>query len=155
MLFTVAGRPAARGPAWLTRLRSAGRVQVAVTLALLPLTPALFRQISVASMAANAVVIALVSLLVTPLALLAGLFAALPQPLASLATSGLAVAHALLVALHSFLTVLATPWWAGLPLPAPPEWVMALALAGVAWLLAPPGWPLRWAGAAWLLPMQA
>jgi competence protein ComEC len=23
----------------------------------------------------------------------------------------------------------------------------------VAWLLAPPGWPLRWAGAAWLLPM--
>jgi competence protein ComEC len=59
----------------------------------------------------------------------------------------------LLVALHAFLTVLAAPSWASLALPAPPVWALALALAGVAWLLAPPGWPLRWAGATWLLPM--
>src|SRR5690606_9168651 len=35
--------------------------------------------------------------------------------------------------------------------PAPPPWLFALALAGTAWMLAPRGWPQRWAGAvAWL-----
>jgi competence protein ComEC len=94
-----------------------------------------------------------VSLLVTPLALVAGLLVALPDPLASLAVPCLALGHALLLALHAFLTVLAAPTWASLPLPAQPWWALALALAGVAWLLAPPGWPLRWAAAVWLLPM--
>jgi competence protein ComEC len=126
---------------------------VAVTLALLPLTEALFQQIAVLSIAANALAIPLVSLLVTPLALVAGLFVLLPNPLASLAVPCLAVAHSLLVALHAYLAVLTIPPWASLPLPAPPWWSLALALAGVAWLLAPPGWPLRWAGVAWLLPM--
>jgi len=153
IMFAVMGRPAAREPGWRARLREAGRVQVAVTLALLPLTAALFQQVSLVSIAANAVAIPLVSLVVTPLALLAGLFVALPDPLASLAAACLAPAHTLLAALHSFLTVLALPSWASLPLPAPPGWALMLALAGVAWLLAPPGWPLRWAGAVWLLPM--
>lgn len=153
IMFTVAGRPDARAGRWPAWLREAGRVQLAVTLALVPLTAALFQQISVVSIAANAVAIPLVSLAVTPLALGAGLLVALPEPLASLAGAFLGVAHGLLVALHSLLTVLAAPSWASLPVPAPPAWVLALALAGVAWLLAPTGWPLRWAGAAWLLPM--
>jgi len=153
IMFTVAGRPGAREAGWRARLREAARVQAAVTLALLPLTAALFQQISVVSMAANAVAIPLVSLLVTPLALLAGVFVSLPDPLASLAAPCLVFAHALLAALHVFLGALAAPSWASLPLPAPPWWALALALAGVAWLLAPPGWPLRWAGAVWLLPM--
>jgi len=153
IMFTVSGRPGAREPGWRARLREAARVQVAVTLALLPLTAALFQQISLVSIAANAVAIPLVSLLVTPLALIAGLFVVLPDPFASLAVPCLAVAHALLVALHAFVSALAVPSWASLPLAAAPWWTLALALAGVAWLLAPPGWPLRWAGAVWLLPM--
>ncbi len=153
ILFTVSGRPAADAPGWRAHLRAAGRVQLAVTLALLPLTAALFQQISVVSIAANAVAIPLVSLLVTPLALLAGALVVLPDPLASLAVPCLSIANALLLALHAFLGVLTAPSWASLPLPAPPWWALALALAGVGWLLAPPGWPLRWSGSVWLLPM--
>jgi len=153
IMFAVIGRPDARGPGWPARVREAGRVQIAVTLALLPLTAALFQQVSLVSIVANAVAIPLVSLVVTPLALLAGLFVSLPDPLASVAGPCLALAHALLAVLHGFLTWLAIPSWASLSLPAPPGWALALALAGVAWLLAPPGWPLRFAGAAWLLPM--
>ena len=153
IMFTVAGRPGALDRGWRARLREAARVQVAVTLALLPLTAALFQQISLVSIAANAVAIPVVSLLVTPLALIAGLFVVLPDPLAALAGPCLAIAHTLLVALHAFVSALALPSWASLPLAAPPWWTLALALAGVAWLLAPPGWPLRWAGAVWLLPM--
>jgi competence protein ComEC len=153
IMVTVGGRPAAREPGWRSRLREAARVQVAVTLALLPLTAVLFQQVSLVSIAANVVAIPLVSLVVTPLALAAGLLVMLPAPLDWLAAPCLALAHALLVALHAFLTVLAAPSWASLALPAPPFWALALALAGVAWLLAPPGWPLRWAGATWLLPM--
>ena len=153
IMFTVAGRLGVRDRGWRARLREAARVQVAVTLALLPLTAALFQQISLVSIAANAVAIPVVSLLVTPLALIAGLFVVLPDPLAALAGPCLAIAHTLLVALHAFVSALALPSWASLPLAAPPWWTLALALAGVAWLLAPPGWPLRWAGAVWLLPM--
>jgi competence protein ComEC len=153
IMLTVIGRPGASAPGWRVRLQEAGRVQVAVTLALLPLTAALFQQVSVVSIAANAVAIPVVSLAVTPLALLAGLLVSLPEPLSSLASPALAVASALLAALHAYLGVLTLPAWASVPLAAPPWWTLALALAGVAWLLAPPGWPLRWAGAAWMLPM--
>jgi competence protein ComEC len=155
IMLTVTGRPGARERGWRARLREAGRVQAAVTLGLLPLTAALFQQISLVSIAANAVAIPLVSLVVTPLALIAGLLVTLPEPLSSLAAPCLALAHLLLSALHAFLTVVAAPAWASLSLPAPPWWAVTLALAGVAWLLAAPGWPLRWAGAAWLLPMLA
>lgn len=153
ILLAVAGRPTASERGWRTRLREVGRVQVAVTLALLPLTAALFRQIAVVSIAANALAIPLVSLLVTPLALVAGLFVVLPEPLASIAVPCLALAHALLAALHAYLTLLTVPGWASVFVAAPPWWTLALALVGVGWLLAPPGWPLRWAGTVWLLPM--
>lgn len=65
-------------------------MQVAVTLALLPLTAALFWQIAVLSVVANAVATPLVSLIVTPLTLLAGLFVLLPAPLDALALPCLA-----------------------------------------------------------------
>jgi competence protein ComEC len=38
-------------------------------------------------------------------------------------------------------------------LPAPPPWALLFALAGVLWLLMPRGWPLRWLGLVWLLPL--
>jgi competence protein ComEC len=87
------------------------------------------------------------------LALLAGLFVLLHVPIDSLAVPCLAFAHTLLEALHAFLVLITQPAWASVAVPAPPWWSAALAFIGVAWLLAPPGWPLRWVGASWLLPM--
>jgi competence protein ComEC len=147
--------PPAQPAGWKPRLRMAGQVQLAVTLMLVPLTLVLFRQVSLVSPLANAVAIPLVSFVVTPLALLGALFAALPAPLSAFADPPLAVAGAVFDALAAGLQWLAGWNWAAIALPAPPWWTLPLALLGVAWCLAPPGWPLRWAGALWLLPLLA
>jgi competence protein ComEC len=61
-------------------LRMAARVQVAVTLALVPATVLLFQQVSPVAPLANAIAIPIVSWVVTPLALLGASVAALPGP---------------------------------------------------------------------------
>lgn len=125
------------------RLMQFGRVQWAITLGLAPAALLLFGQISVAGPLANALAIPLVSGVLTPLALLAALVPA--QPLLDLA--------AWLVAwLLQFLE-----WCALFPgalwqQHAPSGWAVALALAGVAWLLAPRGVPGRACGLALMAP---
>jgi competence protein ComEC len=140
LLFYAANGRLAQGhwlAAWL-------RTQWAITLGMIPLLLALFQQFSLVSPFANALAIPLVSLLVTPLALLGSL-------------PGLAwaldVAHALLVPLMDVLQ-----WLASLPgalwqQHAPPNWAVPLALAGAAWMLLPRGFPARWAGVLLFLPL--
>lgn len=120
------------------------RTQWAITLGMIPLLLALFQQFSLVSPFANALAIPLVSLFVTPLALLGSLpgFA-----------WALDLAHALLVPLLGLLR-----WLAELPgalwqQHAPPPWAVPLALLGTAWLLLPRGFPARWAGALLFLPL--
>jgi competence protein ComEC len=130
-------------PHWLAQW---GRVQWAVTVGLAPLMLVLFQQVSLVSPLANAVAIPLVSLVVTPLALLG---AALPFDWP------LALAHALLEALMAMLV-----WLAELPSAlwqqhAPVPWTVPLALLGVAWMLLPRGFPARWLGAVLALPLFA
>jgi competence protein ComEC len=121
-----------------------GRAQWAVTLGLIPALLALFQQFSLVSPFANAIAIPLVSLAVTPLALLG-----------SLPGFGwaLELAHALLVPLLDGLT-----WFATLPgalwqQHAPPVWAVPLALLGAFWLLLPRGFPARALGLAAFLPL--
>lgn len=159
IFLTVGGRraplPRGRFGGLKAKLAAAARVQLAVTVALIPLTIALFQQVSVISPLANAVAIPVVSLAVTPLALLGAACAALPEPLGAFAVPLLALAHALFSALAQALAA-AVVWPAAtVTLAAPPAWAVALGVVGAAWLLAPPGWPLRWAGAVWLLPLFA
>ncbi|QOY92345.1 DNA internalization-related competence protein ComEC/Rec2 [Massilia sp. UMI-21] len=136
------------GPAgWRRSLGTAAHTQYAVTVGLVPLTMFLFAQVSLASPLANAVAIPVVSLVVTPLALLGAL---LPAPLAGWV---LGLAHLGIEWLAAGLTVLAASPLAVLHAPAPQPWVFALALAGTAWMLAPRGWPRRWAGLAAWAPM--
>src|SRR5262245_41687536 len=123
-----------------------GRVQWAITIGLAPLLLVLFQQVSAVSPVANAVAIPVVSFVVTPLALLAAV-----TPGAWLAE----LAHAVLLALMPVLDWLARLPGAVWQSHAPPPWTAALALAGIAWWLAPRGVPARYAAPLLLLPMFA
>ncbi|HSO07136.1 MAG TPA: DNA internalization-related competence protein ComEC/Rec2, partial [Pelomicrobium sp.] len=126
------------------RLLLWGRIQWAVTLALAPLLVALFQQVSLVSFAANAVAIPLVSLVVVPLTLVAAVL-----PVDALLHAAHAVMAGCMLILEPLAALPAAVWHQH----APPWWAAALALAGIAWLLAPAGFPGRWAGAALALPL--
>lgn len=144
ILYACSGRLGVPTRGWRAGLVVAARTQWAVTLGLAPLTLLLFGQVSLVSPLANAVAIPVISLFVTPLALAGSV---LPSPLADLV---LGSAHLAIVILVWPLTWLSAPALAVLTAPAPTPWVLVLALAGTAWMLAPRGWPQRWAGlAAW------
>nr|WP_279628542.1 DNA internalization-related competence protein ComEC/Rec2 [Bordetella genomosp. 12] len=130
------------------------RTQMAVTLGLLPLLAFWVGEVSLVSPLANAVAIPWVSLLVTPLALLAGLGAIWPGRWgAELAGLLAATAHGSLAVLMPSLRWLADWPWATLPVAASPIWLLLLALIGVAWALQGWGWPARWVGWLCVLPM--
>ena len=139
LFYIAAGRVAPRH--WLVEW---GRAQWAVTLGLIPALLALFQQFSLVSPLANAVAIPLVSLVITPLTLVAAL---LPFDLP------LVLAHQLLAWLMAFIE-----WLAELPLavwqqPAPPAWAVLLGLLGCIWLLLPRGFPSRGVGVFLFLPL--
>ncbi len=142
LIFYVAG--GWHGPE--SKLMQWGRVQWAITLGLAPAALLLFGQVSVAGPLANAVAIPVVSVIVTPIALAA---AVVPwDPL-------LHIAAWLMEWLLQFLE-----WCSALPgalwqQHVPPLWSVVLALAGVAWLLAPRGFPWRGGGLALMAPAFA
>jgi competence protein ComEC len=130
-------------PHWLAQW---GRVQWAVTVGLAPLLLVLFQQVSLVSPVANAVAIPLVSFVITPLAL-AGAVLPFDGPLE--------LGHAILEVLMAMLE-----WLARLPSAvwhqhAPLAWTVPLALAGIAWLLLPRGFPARALGLVLMLPLFA
>jgi len=144
ILYACSGRLGEQARGWRAGLVLAARTQWAVTIGLAPLTLLLFGQVSLVSPLANAVAIPVISLFVTPLALVGSI---LPSPLADLV---LGAAHLGVALLAWPLQRLATPELAVWTAPAPSAWILALALIGTAWMLAPRGWPQRWAGlAAW------
>jgi competence protein ComEC len=150
---TAAGKAPADAGNWRARqlaaLRLAATTQFAVTAGLVPLTVLLFSQVSLVSPLANAVAIPVISLLVTPLALLGSV---LP---ATLAAPVLQCAHWFLEHLLNMLHWLGAQPVAVWSAPVPSWPVFAFALAGTAWMLAPRGWPLRWLGLACWLPLLA
>ncbi len=147
ILYVVLGRSSDTGGRlqWLVQW---GRVQWAITVGLAPLLLMLFGQVSIASPLANAVAIPVVSLLVTPLAL-AG--AVLPE------WSGggllLRLAHWLFEGLMWLLLLLSENEFAVWQQARPSLALVLTAVAGVLWLLAPAGFPARYAGLALLTPL--
>jgi competence protein ComEC len=121
-----------------------GRVQVAVTLALLAPLLALFQQVSAVSLVANAFAIPVVGLGVVPLTL-AGTVAPFDAVL-QLAHLVLALCMKLLEALSN----LPAAMWEQ---HASPPWTVVLGVAATALLLAPRGFPARWLGVAGLAPI--
>ena len=149
ILYAGTGRVRDPATGWRAGLRAAAHTQYVVTLALAPLTMLLFAQVSLASPLANAVAIPLVSFVVTPLALVGSLA---PAPLS---TGLLLAAHGVVQAMAWLLEGLSSLRWAVWRLPAAGPWTCALAVFGVAWMLAPRGWPLRWVGIMAWLPLLA
>lgn len=139
LFYISAGR--LREQHWLTGW---GRAQWAVTIGTLPALLALFQQFSLVSPVANAIAIPLVSLVITPLALLGTL--PLTDPL-------LWLAHWLADGLMQLLAWLAASDWAVWQQQAPPAWAVALGGLGVGWLMLPRGFPARWLGAVAMLPL--
>jgi competence protein ComEC len=128
------------------RLAQWGRTQWAITVGLAPAALLLFGQVSLAGPLANALAIPLVSVVITPLALLAAVI-----PVDAL----LDLSAWLVEGLLQFLE-----WCASLPgalwqQHVPSLWTVVLALVGAAWLLAPRGLPWRGAGIALMAPAFA
>lgn len=154
ILYATAGRTTAPLPPqagrW-RRLRAAvalgAHTQYVVTAGLVPLTMLLFSQVSLVSPVANALAIPVISLVVTPLSLAGSL---LPAPLSDWL---LLLAHAIVQMLAQVLDWLGARRFAVWTAPAPPMWSFCWALFGTAWLLAPQGWPQRWAGMLGWLPL--
>jgi competence protein ComEC len=129
------------------QIASGARVQYAITLGLAPLTVFWFSQIALVGPLANAIAIPWVSFLVTPTVLAAIL---LPAPFDGFAYH---VAHALLNPLFSVLAHLSGPAWTLWRLPQPDGFTLFAAGLGVVWMLAPRGWPLRFAAPLTWLPL--
>jgi competence protein ComEC len=128
------------------RLAQWGRMQWAITIGLAPAALLLFGQISVAGPLANAVAIPLVSVIVTPLALVAVVL-----PLDEVLDLAAWLVEWLLLFLE---------WCAALPgalwqQHVPPLWAAILAIGGAAWILAPRGVPWRAGGLALMAPAFA
>ena len=154
-IFLVSSGALAPPPGWRTALREGVRVQAAITVGQVPLTLAIFGQISLVAPLANAVAIPVVSYLVAPLALIGAAVATCGDGSAAAARLLLTAAENVFGALALLLQWLTTPQWSWVAMPLPPSWALAVAAAGCAWLLAPRGWPLRWLGIAGLLPLFA
>ncbi len=118
------------------------RTQVIATLGLTPLTLVFFQQVSLVGLVANLFAIPLVTLLITPLALLG----ALAGPAWSLAA---AVSHVLIAAL-AWLAALPGAVWT---LPAAPPWAQAAGLVGAGVLIMPLPWRARMLGVALTFPL--
>jgi len=135
LIFYVAARE------W--RIAQWGRMQWAISVGLAPAALLLFGQVSAAGPLANALAIPLVSVVITPLALVAVVF-----PFEFLLQAGAWLVQWLLVFLE---------WCAALPgalwqQHTPPLWAAALAVTGAVWILAPRGVPWRAGGLALMAP---
>ncbi len=127
-----------------SHLRSGLRSQAVATVGLAPLSMLFFQQISLVGFVANAVAIPVVTLLITPLALLGILWPPLWQP-----------AAAAVAALNSLLQVLALAPWVQWSAAAAPPWAVVAGLLGGALAVAPVPWRGRSLALPLMLPLLA
>lgn len=134
-----------RAAAALRRAALGGlRTQVVATLGLAPLTLVFFQQLSAVGFLANLVAIPVVTLWITPLALLG----AVVPPLWSMAAWATAQLSAGLGALAG---------WPGATwsVAVAPAWAQAMGLAGAVLLVMPLPWRVRLLGVVWAVPLLA
>ena len=142
---------AAQGGAAPSAWRKWGYIQWAIALGMLPLMLALFGQVSLVAPLANLLAVPVFDLLAVPLTLLGAVLLGLSlDTLAGYPLHAAAWLLQLLWAALDFLAALDFSLWHQ---HRPPWWALVCAFVGVAQLLAPRGWPARWVGAVWMLPL--
>lgn len=128
------------------RLRAAAhgglRTQMVATIGLTPLSLVFFQQVSVVGLLANLVAIPLVTLLVTPLALLGVVFAPLWRV-------GAAIEQMLATGLGWLAETPVAVW----VVPAAPSWMQAAGLAGAALAILPVPWHMRFLAVPLVMPL--
>lgn len=151
------GNPVGRAPVsrrqrWQTALATAVRLQLAITVGLMPILALVFHEVSLASPLANAYAIPVISVVVTPLSLLlAG--AALVPGLESLAAGFAWLGHAALDWVMVPTVWLADFRAASFNVAAAPLWLTLIAMLGLFLAVMPYGIPFR--NMAWLFMLPA
>lgn len=136
---------------WHRGLRAAAHLQLMISAALLPALALLFNEVSIASPLANAYAIPVISLLVTPLALLAALTSVIPGA-ESFAAWLAHAAHAVLQLMMWPTNWLADQAVSSITVATAPLMFTLLALAGLVAVVAPKGVPGSVLGWALILP---
>ena len=146
------------GSRWRSILRTIFAIsclQMAITVGLMPALALVFNEVSVVSPLVNAYAIPIISFIVTPLALLLGLFACLQTifPWFDALCSGIAwFAHAVFNFMMQPTVWLAELKWASFTVAAAPASLTLLAALGIFVAIAPYGFPLRLMGWVLMLP---
>jgi len=124
------------------------RIQWGLSLGMFPILLFIFGYVPLSSPLANVIAIPWISFVVVPLTLLG---TAIISFLPSLGSTLLHIAAYTLEALWVFIESLAKSGvW---QLATPPLWTIIVAMIGIAILLLPRGFPARWLGIIWLLPV--
>lgn len=127
-----------------------GRVQWLLLIGLAPLVLFYYHRVSFISPLANMIAVPWVSFVTVPLSLLGtALIEFWPwagKSLLQLADISLAGVWPILERMSSWTI---SQW----TYPSPPTWTLFTSLVGCLWLLAPKGFPARWLGIIWLLPL--
>ncbi|HEY5683469.1 MAG TPA: DNA internalization-related competence protein ComEC/Rec2 [Sulfuricaulis sp.] len=127
-----------------------GYIQWAIALGMLPLMLAMFQQVSLVAPVANMLAVPIFDLMAVPLTLLGALLLGVVPEVSGILFQ---LAAGLLHLLWQALTVLAELSFSQWSQPAPPMWALLCGVVGVMLMLAPRGWPARWLGGVWLLPL--
>ena len=128
-----------------------GYIQWAIALGMLPLMLAMFQQVSLVAPMANMLAVPVFDLMVVPLTLAGALLLIFfPDWFAGYLFK---LAAGLLHGLWQVLTWLADVSFSQWSQSAPTGWALLCGVVGVILLLAPRGWPARWVGAVWLMPL--
>lgn len=127
-----------------------GRTQWVVTLGLLPITLFIFQQVSLNALLANLIAIPWVSFTVVPMALMAALLITFSPGVAG---GLLKIAVASLSLIFKILAYLANMQLLQWQHPINKVWILVSISFGTLLLLAPRGFPGRWLGLIWFLPI--
>ena len=149
ILYAAQGRKTGIGG--VGRWRQWTRIQWAVTLGLAPVLLLLFQQTSVSAPLANAIAIPVIDLVVVPATLIGVVSLGLAPEWAApflFKTAAMTLGWLWRV-LETLANLPYSVWSQHSPLP----WTLVSAAVGVLLLLAPRGWPGRWFGIIWLLPL--